>query len=461
MKLPDNFNEASKHSFCVLPWVHRFINLGGEVQLCCTAEEHPHSYIRDDSGKLFNAKDGLSDAQIGASRHMCEIRQLMLQGEWPAACQRCEVTEQTGGISRRSSENRHFKAHIPWILENTDQHGNTPAQIRSRDYRLGNRCNLRCRMCHPRASSLLLDEWNQISRPRLRINPAKARSLNQRAWLQDQQLWHDFSANVHALEHLHFAGGEPLVMPKVLKAMEICVATGAAQQIELTFNTNLTKIPARHRELWPHFKVVNLVCSIDAHGTLNDYIRFPSNWNTIARNLDTIEREHEALNLGCAHISATVQIYNIFHLCALVEYSHQQFSFIRPMPSLIHLALPDYFNIQFLPNDLKQLAAKQLQGLVTRLRATGVHEGFEQIEAIITYMQSANHSPYLMSEFRRITTTFDRLRSESLTRLVPELAPLMSTKNSTGLRWQVAVATSQGKWLAGKLAGKLKNQLAH
>ena len=26
--LPQDFNKSSKHSFCVLPWMHRFVNLG-------------------------------------------------------------------------------------------------------------------------------------------------------------------------------------------------------------------------------------------------------------------------------------------------------------------------------------------------------------------------------------------------------------------------------------------------
>lgn len=26
-------------TFCVLPWMHRFTNIGGEVQVCCVSEE--------------------------------------------------------------------------------------------------------------------------------------------------------------------------------------------------------------------------------------------------------------------------------------------------------------------------------------------------------------------------------------------------------------------------------------
>jgi len=213
MTLPDNFNESTKHSFCVLPWIHRFVNLAGEVQLCCTAEEHPHSYIRSDAGKLINIADGFSDQQIGATRHLCEIRKSMLQGLWPAACERCMITEQCAGSSRRYYENQHFRQHIPWILENTDEQGYAPVHIRSRDYRLGNLCNLRCRMCHPRASKLMLEEWNQVSVRRLRIKGENARRLEHMHWFQNQQLWEDFAAHIHALEHLHFAGGEPLIIP--------------------------------------------------------------------------------------------------------------------------------------------------------------------------------------------------------------------------------------------------------
>ena len=347
--LPPDYNEASKHSFCVLPWLHRFVNLGGEVQLCCTAEEFDHSYIRQDSKQPINITDGLSDEQIGATRHMRDIRVSMLKGQWPAACERCKLTEETGGCSRRQAENQHFDNHIPWIIENTNEQGHAPVRIRSRDYRLGNLCNLRCRMCHPRASKLLMEEWNEVARPRLRIDGEQAAEYKNMTWFHNQQLWDDFTTHCHDLEHLHFAGGEPLIIPEVQKALEICVEQGASGNIELTFNTNMTKIPARHRELWPQFKSVNLLCSIDAYGELNDYIRYPAKWIRLARNLDIIDQQHEELNLARATLSVTVQIYNIFHLHELIEYSHEHFSFIRAMPNLVHLSIPDYLTFSTCP----------------------------------------------------------------------------------------------------------------
>ena len=455
--LPDGFYEASNHSFCVLPWLHRFVNLGGEVQLCCTAEEFDHSYIRQDSNQVINITDGLSDAQIGDTRHMRDIRLSMLRGDWPAACERCRLTEETGGCSRRQAENRHFDRHIPWILENTDTQGHAPVRIRSRDYRLGNLCNLRCRMCHPRASKLLMEEWNEVARPRLRIGPKLAAEYENMTWFHNQQLWDDFTAHCHDLEHLHFAGGEPLIIPEVLKALEICVEQGVAGQIELTFNTNMTKIPARHRELWPQFKSVNLLCSIDAYGELNDYIRYPAKWIRLARNLDIIDQQHEALNLGQATLSVTVQIYNIFHLHELIDYCHERFSFIRTVPNLVHLSIPDYFNIQHLPDDLKQEAIERLRALKERLVLAGETEGLNQIDSVLSYISMGEHSLYLMKEFQRVTRVFDRLRGECLTELVPELSPLMEDSALTGQASnKLKLAISQAKWLSGKIRNRLQ-----
>ena len=454
MNLPTDFNEDSKHSFCVLPWIHRFVNLGGEVQLCCTAEEHPESFIKSDDGKLMNITDGFSDQQIGDSSHLREIRQAMLQGKWPAACERCKITEQCGGSSRRRAENRHFESHIRWILDHTDTQGYAPVRISSRDYRLGNLCNLRCRMCHPNASKLMLADWNQVSRRRQRISGEQAYQVEHMDWFQNEQMWDDFTGNIHDLEHLHFAGGEPLIIPEVIKALEICVEMGVAEKIEITFNTNVTKIPQKHRDLWPKFKTVNLLCSVDAFGALNDYIRYPSKWSTIAKNLDTIDREHQELNLGWATISATVQIYNIFNLAELIEYSHQRFSFIRPMPNLVHLTTPDQFNIQFLPDDLKQLAERHLLDLRELLESNGVVNSLEQLDSILAFMQSAKHSRHQMSEFQRITTAYDRLRDESIVELVPELDVLMNTDGIEDLGDRLKLVLSKADWIAGRVKNK-------
>lgn len=276
------------------------------------------------------------------------------------------------------------------------------------------------------------------------------------SWFRHDQLWNDFRANIHDLEHLHFAGGEPLVMPEVLKALEICIETGAASKIELTFNTNVTKIPNRHRQLWPKFKTVNLLCSIDAWGPLNDYIRHPSKWSVIEQNLDLIDREHEQLNLGWATISTTVQIYNIFHLDELIEYLHRRFDFIRPMPNLVHLTFPDHFNIQFLPDELKKIALQGLKDLRAQLSERGKTSSLNQIDGIVSYMQMAKYSPYVINEFCRITHAYDQLRDEDLTALIPEMAALIKAYNDGKIGSHIELAISRGEQLAERFKNRFR-----
>jgi hypothetical protein len=194
--------------------------------------------------------------------------------------------------------------------------------------------------------------------------------------------------------------------------------------------------------------------SIDAYGPLNDYSRHPAKWTQLAHNLDIIDRSYGELNLGRATLSVTVQIYNIFHLHELIEYCQGRFKFIRTIPNLVHLSIPDYFNVQHLPADLKQRAAERLKALKTRLVMAGETDGLNQIDSVLTYQGTGEHSPYLMSEFKRVTVKFDKLRGESITDLVPELRPIMEVRADNPEGW-FRLAASRARWLGGKIRNRL------
>ena len=50
-------------TFCVLPWIHRFTNIGGEHQVCCTAEEY-HPAIPDADGRPLTIANCQDDQRI-------------------------------------------------------------------------------------------------------------------------------------------------------------------------------------------------------------------------------------------------------------------------------------------------------------------------------------------------------------------------------------------------------------
>lgn len=417
-------NVPVRRSFCVLPWLHRFTNLGGEVQLCCTAEDQPGSQLVTDDGTPIHVGSGLDEADVANCASLRRIRRAMLADAWPEACARCLANERAGSPSRRTHENARNAAEIPRILAETTPDGVAPVRVTSRDYRFGNVCNLRCRMCHPRASLPLLAEFREVRRGE--FTRAELDAVRDYDWFRGEGFWDDFRRHCHTLDHLHFAGGEPLVIPEVARALDVCIAEGRASQIQLTFNTNVTKLPPAMLDRWPRFKGVVLALSLDGVGAVNDYVRHPARWATLARNLRTIDEHHARLNVTAAWVNTTVQVYNVLGLGDLVKYLHDHFGFIHPIPSLTPLSSPEYFDIRILPAPLKREATRRLLALRAELAARGGNEGPEQIDGVLAHLHGRRPSPLRCAEFRRVTAGFDRLRDQDLCTVVPELAPLMA-----------------------------------
>jgi len=77
-----NQSISSPKTFCVLPWLHRFTNIGGEIQVCCSSEEYDN-HILSDSGHKLMAPSDEDDAMIMNTRFMKELRLQLLNGQWP------------------------------------------------------------------------------------------------------------------------------------------------------------------------------------------------------------------------------------------------------------------------------------------------------------------------------------------------------------------------------------------
>ena len=75
------------------------------------------------------------------------------------------------------------------------------------------------------------------------------------------------------LERIDFKGGEPMMQEGMYDFLEYLVSWGYASNITIAYTTNGTKTPERLKELWPKFKKVKLVISVEATGKLYEYIR--------------------------------------------------------------------------------------------------------------------------------------------------------------------------------------------
>ena len=258
-------------NYCPLPFNHTNIHPNGGVSICCVSKmDGPNSgFIRDSNKRMMNLKnDKLSDIYNSAS--YTEIRNDMLNGKYPEACEGCYKIEQHGGKSRRQAELKRWGKF-------------TEPKLEFIDLRLSNLCNLKCMMCYPDSSSLLAADYTKWSNklPFMSKNNSEYELFQ---WF-NEDIVEQLEQHKHTLKYLYINGGEPFIMPIQWKLLEKLIDWGVAENIHISYNTNCTTYDDSFSDYWKHFKVVTVGCSVDGVGDQNKFIRYPAKWNTTSENI--------------------------------------------------------------------------------------------------------------------------------------------------------------------------------
>jgi pyruvate-formate lyase-activating enzyme len=414
-------------TLCMVPWLHRFTNEQGSHQLCCTGTG-PANQLRNEHGRPLDMSQSLTDAELLNSPDVKAVRLAMLRGEWPAACERCRRSEEAGAISNREHMNRRFGHWSAEALADTAEDGTLGRpRVRYADIRLGNVCNLTCRMCCPSASRLWAEHYNEVQPNQYQVPAQELTFLRDHNWVKSRPLAFLMEQCLPSLESLHFAGGEPLIIPEMLEALDLCIQAGRADQIDLSYNTNITVIPDRVARLWPYFRSVSVHCSVDGFGAVNDYIRRPSQWRDIDRNLHILDQHFKEWKLRLVVCSATVQAYNLLQLGELFDYLAGSFQHIVPAPVLVPLYEPAYLSIRILPAHVKEVARHRL--LAERAKALAskrsIHKNvLSTIDTTLAYLDESLPLRHFM-DFLYFSEKSDREFGDSWRRACPELARLL------------------------------------
>lgn len=376
-------------TFCILPWMHLATNASGNLRVCCNSVHGDNIITKSDGSPYKLQSDNLHEAWN--SEVYTDIRKQMLVGERPRMCSRCFGEEDVGIKSARQGWNNKWQENKEYTID-------APFDIKYVDLRLGNLCNLKCRMCNPYASNMWVKEWNLVNNA---LSESEYNRLSSMDWPEHEKTWENLFSIAHSVEEIYLTGGEPTVIKEQKNLLDYFIDNNTAKNIRLKYNTNLVKLPAWLLERWAHFKRIQLNCSIDATGALDHYIRYPSNWDTIVRNFETIR---QLPNAGI-EIHCTVQMYNILRLPELIDwatpYGHRIYFNILDHPSEL--------NIRVLPKHLKDQAASQLQPYLH----------LDKVQGIIDYMYAEDCNDRY-DKFLSYTNALDTSRNENLFDLIPE-----------------------------------------
>jgi len=342
MKIPHD-------KFCVLPWVSLEASPIGTVRPCCLAEEE----IVDESGAKFDlATADLSVVQ--SSQYMQRLRQDFLDKKQPATCRKCWNEERSGRTSKRMHTLNRLKHMIPdaeWTVD--------ARPLVFLDLKLGNICNLKCRICGSWSSSSFATEELQFLTPEKKKESFHYQMLRAGAWPKENtQFWGEISRVLDQIRYIEFTGGEPFMIQQHFDMLQEIVDLGIAHQVEIHYNTNGTNYPEKGPAIWRHFKTVEIALSIDDVGARFEYQRTNADWMQVQENVRRfreLRNEHTNIQL---QVCTTVNVFNVAYLEAVANWIDRQgFDFVYW--NMLHEAY--YFSISTLPQEAKDIISQRLQ----------------------------------------------------------------------------------------------------
>jgi len=380
---------TNSNTFCALPWMHIATSPGGTFRVCCNSDNRNNKILKEDGTPFKIYKDSVEDVKNSPTYAL--IKEQMLNGIQPPTCKRCFKQEEAGFESSRQVYNHVWESRVK-LNENTE--------TLYLDLRLGNQCNLKCRMCNPYSSNQWVNEWEELYGK----FPEKERVwLTDMGWQKSDKINNNLFELAKTVEEIYLTGGEPTLIKEQDLLLDYCIENDLAKNISLKYNTNLTHVPKSLIDKWIKFKGVLLNCSIDAYGDLNTYIRNPIKWSKISRNFEKVKRIPNVKLDVCI----TVQIYNALHINVLLDWIMQQ-DLPNTMIFFNILEEPDQLNIKSLPPKLKQLAAKRLEP----------YFHLPKLSNVVDYMMIEQRNDW--SKFVEFTKKVDSMRKENIFSVVPE-----------------------------------------
>ena len=314
---------------CPLPWTHLEVDVNGGASPCCLYK----GSIPD--VKVYEQNLGT----IQKHKYMDELRQQFRNGERPKGCQSCWQEEDAGKTSKRQNSIYKMKKSLNNWTPNSEP------TLKFIDFKLGNVCNLKCRICGSWSSSKWAQEELDYGE-----NPVALKNLRDGGWpKRNPKFFEDLKEDLKHVEYFEFTGGEPFMIKDHFKILMYCVEKGYAKNIDIHYNTNGTQLPPQEIfDLWSYFKHVEIAFSIDDVGEPFEYQRHPANWREVSTNLVKF-KEMKTANMDF-QVCSTMSVFNVFNWAKIALWVAQfqpKFFYINTLFD------PDYFNIQTLPRQVK------------------------------------------------------------------------------------------------------------
>lgn len=455
-------------TFCSAHWSEVHLIQDGTFRGCCVMQGPDKGVLRT-NGKANNVVNGLRSANN--SDTIKELRLASLQGEWHPNCVRCKNEEAAGLTSHRELYNQKLADVISYEDAAAHTDPNTGEALKDfplafYDLNLGNLCNLKCRICHPKASSGWYGDWiklfnmkgDDIKYPTpqgmVSVKHIKGKQYeitpNPFSWVDSDKFWDELLELTPDIKHMFVQGGEPLMIEQHYNYLKKCVELGYNKHMHLEYNTNFTKINTKWIEVWKNFKGVFIGYSFDGMGKEFEYQRHPAKWNQMIKNLDLLD-DYITLypDVFQTRDSPTVNIYNVLHILDYNEWKIKTgrekyknlFKHHNKTLGTHGLHAPSHLSIKILPPAAKAKVSERYKAWAEKMCAwvDNLPDDYSPrqdneslkaninhfVDSYIKFMNQEDWSKHLPG-FWRFTNKIDEIRNENFEQTFPELYKLLT-----------------------------------
>ena len=395
----------------------------GRYGVCCAVDDYlvPDENITDENPMTYFQ-----------SPFMNKLRYDMIKspyspyGSVKEICKQCIDLEATGLHSiREPSEwyNRESTEEL-WINRDTGELNFDKKMGRSLKIKLnfyGNQCNLECYMCEPWSSTKRMEVYKKL--PKRFHQVQKTKRYTEDAFKDicyvTEGRFEEISENLlkysHLISMVEILGGEPALMKRHLNFLQRLVDSGDANDILLSYISNMTILSEewisiikefKRKEVWNDkvVKGITLQWSCDDIEERSDWIRYPSNWDSM---VDNVKKFKEIFPDALVKVTNTPSILSVLNVDKF--YEKMKFIGFDGDDDIVFnnvLLFPDFLQIKHLPNTIKEKLNNRLKGT--------------ELEFLLYYVNQERRE----DDFRLCIDylyELDRIRGTNWTTVFPEL----------------------------------------
>lgn len=395
-------------TICIIPWIGIEAQSLGLIRPCCIFED----VIKNSDGTDMRLTEHtLSDAF--SSEYMQQIRQQFLNNEQPKQCKQCWDEEAVGRPSKRivSTFNSPYLNRIGEIDYTVE-----PTKIMYIDLKLGNVCNLACRICGGWSSSKLVKEEISYLPIEEQKNHESLSFIKMGQWPREAPaFWEDLRSLIPSVKYFEITGGEPFLISHHFDVLQYAVDHGYAKDIEIHYNTNGTILPYDAINIWQHFKRVQIAFSIDNLRERYEFERKYASWADTIAVITEVNRMKALYPNIITQICITINIQNVYYLEELCEWRNNAHYFDSTYFNILHNSTE--LSVAYMTPEAKKLVIQKLEN------GKFTSSDQQHIDSIIQFIKNGAGSDG--TQFCERMKYADAYRNEDFSDLYPEIAEAM------------------------------------